>query len=203
MPKGKAWFVKLRMFMPLVVAGAALLTTGCKSLFPSSSSTEQSRWHSYDQMEASFAKIIPYHTDISGLRLLGFHPADSPNVKVLTYVDIAQIFLPNPGSRREDLPDAVRGCLDAREHSYAYLIDLRNTSSRRYGNLFLDVLGFKRKTHEEGWEFKGLILIKDDLVVYKLASGEPKISSDQKQTHPLGPLQEMDRAVLNVISIPK
>jgi len=203
MQRGKAWPVKLRMYMPLVVAGAVLLTTGCKSLFPSSSSTVQSRWHSYEQMQSAFGKITPYHTDTNGLRLLGFHPSDSPNVKVLTYVDIEQIFLPNPGSRRKDLPDAVRECIDAREQSYAYLIDLRNVSSHRYGNLFLDVLGFKRKTHEEGWEFKGLILIKDDLVVYKLSSGEPRISRDEKQTHPLGPLQEMDRAVLNVVTIPK
>ncbi|HEX4645468.1 MAG TPA: hypothetical protein VH598_07645 [Verrucomicrobiae bacterium] len=187
-------------FLSLVVGGMLFLVTGCKSLLPDKSSTVESRWQSYAGVEAAFAEIIPYHTDTNGLKTLGFYPSVSPNVKVLTYVDIIQIFMPNPCIRREDLPEAVRECIDAREKSVAYQVDFRNVNSHRHGNVFLDVLGFKRNTHEEGWEFKGLILVKNGVIVYKLASGEPRISRDDKLIHPLGPLQELDGTALHTMT---
>lgn len=199
----KKWPVKLKMLMTLVVAGAMLLAMGCQSLFPSKSSTVESRWQNYAAVESAFAKIIPYRTDTNGLKALGFYPSASPNIKILNYPEIVQIFLPNAGIEREDLPAAVRECIDAREQSCAYLIELRNVSSRRHGNLFLDMLAFKRRTHEEGWEFTGLMLVKNGVVVYKLASGEPHIARDEKRINPLGPLQEVDGAVLRLVSLAK
>lgn len=80
---------------------------------------------------------------------------------------------------------------------------MQSDNSHRYGNLLLDILGFRRKTHEYGWDFKGLILIKDGLVVYKLSSGEPQISRNETVRHPLGPLQELDGSILGVVRIPK
>lgn len=180
-----------------------LLTVGCKSLFPSKSSTVESQWKSYADVESTFEKITPGQTDTNGLKLLGIDPSLSPNVKTLTYVDIVQYFMPQPGVRLRDLPDAVRECIEARERSWAYQIDLQALHSRRYGNLVLDVFGFKRKTHEDGWRFQGIILIKQGMVVYKLSSGEPHISRNEQQVHPLGPLQELDGSLLHVVSIPK
>ena len=189
--------------MPLAVAGAMLLATGCQSLFPSKSSTVESRWPNYAAVESAFAKIIPYRTDTNGLKALGFYPSASPNIKILNYPEIVQIFLPNAGIVRQDLPAAVRECIDAREQSCAYLIELRNINSRRHGNLFLDMLAFKRKTHEEGWGFTGLMLVKNGTVVYKLASGEPQIARNEKRVNPLGPLQEVDGAIIRLVSLAK
>lgn len=189
--------------MLLVVAGAMLLGTGCKSLFPSQGSTIESRWNSYAAAQAAFDKIIPDRTGTNELKQLGFHPAVSPNVRILTYVDIMQMFMPNPGINERDLPKPVRECIENPDNCYAYLVDLRNVHSKRYGNLFLDILGFKRKTHEDGWRFKGLILIRNGLVVYKLSSGEPRISQNQKQIQPLGPLQQLDGVMFHVVTIPK
>ncbi len=78
-------------------------------------------------------------------------------------------------------------------------MELKDIQSKRHGNLFLDVFGFDRKTHVSGWRFKGLILMEDDLVVYKLSSGEPQISSDEIQVKPLGPLQELDGLVTHTV----
>jgi hypothetical protein len=196
--------VKQRIaILTLTAAGVLLLTTGCKSLFPNKSSVTDSRWHSYEHVEFDFGKIIPYHTDTNELKTLGFCPGASPNIKVLTYVDIIPIFMPNPGIQREDLPKPVQECLAAREHGCAYLIDLHDTQSRRHGNLFLDIFGFKRHTHEMGWSFKGLILLKNGVVVYKLSSGEPQISTEDDVNHPLGPFQEVDGSFLNVITVYK
>jgi hypothetical protein len=191
--------MKQRVLNLLVLLAVALLAAGCRSLFSSSQSTTVSRWNSYSEVEAAFGKITPYHTSIADLKSLGFHPAASPNVKILTYVDIVQTFMPNPAIRMEDLPPAVRECIEAKEKSRAYLVELQNILDKRHGSLILDVFGFKRKTHESGWRFKGLILIKDDLVVYKLSSGEPLVSREDKRLRPLGPLQELDNSVMRAV----
>jgi len=183
--------MKRRAVMVVVLAGM-LLTAGCKSMFSHSESSTVSHWQSYHEVNADFEKIVPNRTTVDDLRLLGFHPLVSPNVKILSYVDIVQTFMSNPAIHTKDLPDPVRACIAAKENSQAYLVELRDIRDRRHGNLFLDVFGFKRRTHESGWEFKGLILIKGNVVMYKLASGEPQISREDTKTKPLGPLQELD-----------
>ena len=184
--------MKGRMFMLMLVLAGMFLTAGCKSLFPHNESITVSRWGGYNDVDAAFGKIEPFCTTVEDLRTLGFHPNGSPNIKILTYVDIVQTFLPNAAIHKEDLPEAVRACIDAKEKSRAYLVELHDTKDKRHGNLFLDIFGFKRLTHISGWEFKGLILIKDDLVLYKLSSGEPHVSRDENKIKPLGPLQELD-----------
>ena len=194
--------MKQRM-LALIVAGAAvLLTTGCKSWFPSNTTTVESHWHSYADVQADFNKIVPYQTRTNDLKGLGFDPNISANINVLTYVDIIQIFMPNPGIRLKDLPAPVQDCIGAREKSCAYQVDFNYTNSHRYGNLVLDIFNFRRKTHVTGWDFKGLILVKDGTIVYKLSSGEPRISRNETTVHPLGPLQEVDGSIMSFVSIP-
>ena len=179
----------------MVLGALVVMACGCKSWFPSSSSTVASRWHNYDEVAEAFAKVIPNETDAEQLKALGMHPAVSPNIKILTYVDIIQIFMPNPGIRKEDLPVAVREVIEAQENGSAYLLELHNIKGKRHGNLLADMFGFKRKTHESGWEFKGLILLKGNQVAYKLSSGAPQISRDENRIKPLGPLQEVDKVL--------
>jgi hypothetical protein len=184
--------MKWRVFTWCVVLVGVLLLTGCKSLFSHGESTTVSRWKNYDKVESAFKTIVPYHTTVEDLRTMGFDPKVTPNVKTLNYVDIIQTFLPSPAIQMKDLPDAVQECIQARENSRAYLVELQDIKDQRHGYLLLDIFGFNRKTHESGWRFKGLILIKNDLVVYKLSSGEPQISRESKRVKPLGPLQELD-----------
>ena len=183
----------------LVLAGT-FPTTGCKSLFSHGESVVVSRWKNFNEVELAFETIIPAHTTVGDLRTIGFDPRVTPNVKILTYVDIVQMFLPNAGIRKADLPEAVRACIDAKEKSRAYLVELHDTKEKRHGNLFLDIFGFARRTHTSGWEFKGLILIQDDLVVYKLSSGEPQLSREDNKIKPLGPLQEIDNVLSGCIN---
>lgn len=189
--------------MLMWVTGAMLLTVGCRNLFSSSQSATVSRWKNYDDVEAAFQKITPYQTTVENLRTLGFDPKASPNVKILTYVDIIQTFMVNPAIHKSDLPDAVRECIEAKENSRAYLVELKNIQDKRHGNLLLDIFGFKRQNHESGWQFKGLILIHADLVVYKLASGEPRVAREDSKVKPLGPLQELDNTVTKAIDYVK
>jgi len=201
MAERKAWSVKNRMWMPVIVAGVMLLTSSCASLFPSKTTTVESRWKSYAEVDAAFGKIIPYQTNTNDLKTLGFYPSVSPNIKLLNHSDIVKIFLPNAAIEKKDLPGGVRDCIESPEQSYAYQIDLQKVHSKRYGNLFLDLFGFRRKTHEDGWEFKGLILIKSGIIAYKMSSGQPQISRNDKEVKPLGPLQDIGGVSVHLITI--
>jgi hypothetical protein len=195
--------MKQRLLMLLWVLGALLPTVGCRNLFPSSQSIVISRWNNYAGVESAFQKITPHQSTVKDLQALGFDPKASPNIKILTYVDIIQTFMPNPGIQKEDLPVAVRECIEAKEKSSAYLVELQDIRGKRHGNLLLDIFGFKRMTHESGWKFKGLILINTDLVVYKLSSSEPQIAREEDLVRPLGPLQELDGGMLRVVNVVK
>jgi hypothetical protein len=123
---------------------------------------------------------------------LGFDPDANPNVKILTYLDLIERFMPNPSITKEDLDAEVRACIEAREKSQAWEIELSEVKARRYGNVLLDVTGFVKKTHETGWRFNGLLLIREGRVVYKLSSGQPSVDRNERKVKPLGPLQEID-----------
>ena len=171
------------------------LTTGCRSLFTSGSNLVKSPWKDFAEAKTAFDQIIPGQTTTNELKCLGFDPFTSPNVKILTYLDVISRFLPNNSIQKTDLPESVRDCLEAKNDCQAYELDLTATQSKRYGNLFLDIFGFHRKTRETGWNFKALIVLNRGTVVYKLWSGEPNLERYETKKKPLGPLQELDGAV--------
>src|SRR5437879_4286719 len=85
--------------------------------------------------------------------------------------------------------------LPTKNDCQAFELDLTVTQSKRYGNLFLDIFGFLRKTRETGWNFKALIVLNRGTVVFKLWSGEPHLERYEKKKKSLGPLQELDSLV--------
>jgi len=123
---------------------------------------------------------------------MGLEPHSSPNIKLLTYLDVITRFLPNQSITLNDVPPDIRSCIESRDCCQAYELNLVMTRSKREGNLVLDVFNFKKKTHITGWTFTGLIIIKDGMVTYKLISGEPSVNRMEKKLRPLGPLQELD-----------
>lgn len=129
---------------------------------------------------------------------MGFDPYTVPNVRILTYLDIIERFLPNASVTKEDLHQAIRACLDNKDGCSAYELNLAVEKKERYGNVAADVFGFKRKTKITGWNFKALIVMQNNVVVYKLRSGEPALEGYEKTVKPLGPFQELDRVVLGI-----
>jgi hypothetical protein len=191
-----------RQVVILVVAlGLMVLTTGCQSLFLTRQQTTLTRWTNWDQVSLAFSSIKPNETTIGDLRTMGFDPLVTPNIKIMPYVDVVPIFMPNPNIRVDDLPIGVRVYVQAKQGNLAYLVELQNVNEKRHGNLVLDVFGFKRLTHQSGWRFKGIILIKDNVVVYALSSGEPDISLEDSNIKPLGPFQEMDGCAGAIIGL--
>ena len=185
--------------MCLLCLALVSTTTGCKSLFSSSAQRTRTPWQNFDEAQTSYEKVVPHKTTISELKELGFDPNTTPNIKILTYLDLIQRFIPNSSITLNDLQPDVRSCIESKDCCHAYEMELDMTDSKRYGNLALDVFGFNRKTKTTGWRFKALVIVKDDVVAYKIRSGEPNVDRLERKTKPLGPLQELDNIVTKVI----
>ena len=96
--------------MCLLYLALVLTTTGCKSLFSSSSQQSRTPWQNFDEAQLAYDRIVPHKTTIEELKGLGFDPHTTPNVKILTYLDLIQRFIPNSSITFKDLqPDAVGG----------------------------------------------------------------------------------------------
>ncbi|PCH85225.1 MAG: hypothetical protein COB26_08880 [Piscirickettsiaceae bacterium] len=168
---------------------SALLLSACGSPLPRSEEVTKSPWTSFDQAMAAYDKVILNKTTVKQLRQLGFDPYSTPNVKILSYLDVIQKFMPTNSVKLEQLPSSVRRCLAKQETCIAYEAHPGIIKRKRVGSVFNDLLGFKRKTIETGWRFDALIVLDNGVAVYKVWSGIPIIDSEKSRKNPLGPLQ--------------
>ncbi|MDP2166902.1 MAG: hypothetical protein Q8J64_01065 [Thermodesulfovibrionales bacterium] len=180
--------------LPLV-AIIVFMTSGCSSLLPQARQTTRSPWETFDEAKAAYDRIIPYETTTAELRELGYDPFSTPNIKILTYLDIVERFMANPSIKKQDLDEGVQSCLELKNYCSAYEAAPQNITSKRYGNVLLDLFNFRRKTKESGWKFTALIVLVDRVVVYKLWGGNPIIDNYSEKKNPLGPLQETEDIV--------
>lgn len=175
--------------------------SGCSSLLPSSKKDTKSPWNVFDEAKTSFDQIIPYKTTSEDLKNLGFDPEETPNIEYLNYLDVVQRFMPNPSIKKEELDEGLLGCISAKEACRAYEVQLKKVSKKRFGNVFLDLFGFRRQTKISGWEFKAIIVMNNDLVVYKIWGGKPKIDEVTDEKKPLGPLQNTEGILRKLVDI--
>ncbi len=172
-----------------VVILLLLLSSCSSSPLPKGEDTIRSPWTSFEQVKTAYDQIILHKTDTTDLQQLGFDPYSTPNVNILSYLDIIERFSPNNLVQPEDLPPSVRQCLAAREQCIAYEVTPKVSKSERVGNLFLDLFKFERKKIETGWLFNALIVIDHNIAVYKVWSGTPIINQHKMRKNPLGPIQ--------------
>ena len=183
----------------LIVGLIALsLNSGCSGMLPSIKQTTKSPWQRFADAKKSFDKIIPNQTRRKELKKLGFDPFRVPNVKLVTYLDLMKIFLPNQSIIMADLDPGVRSCLEAKDACQGYEVSPERLDSQRVGSVFLDLLNFRKTTITTGWRFKALIVLKDDLVVHKVWGGEPRIDETEDKRNPLGPLQNIDHIMPDI-----
>jgi hypothetical protein len=175
-----------------VLLASAFYLAGCSFLLPTERSMTQQPWKSFAEAEQAFDRVVPKQTTVEDLAAMGLDPFTAQNIKVLTYLDLMARLMPHDGFQKSDMNDDVRKCLDAKDACRAFevIVDIRH--SKRTGYALLDILGFNRKTHITGWSFDGLLVIQDDVVVYKIRSGEPNLDRKEQRIKPLGPLQELD-----------
>lgn len=188
--------MRLYLLPRLILLTALLLQMGCVSLLPSGKSIAESPWQEYSNAKAAFDSITIGKTTEEDLRTIGFDIKSSPNIKVLNYLDIAATVQSIP---IQELDPGLQACLRARADCRAYVFEPKRTYTKRVGNLVLDLLDFRRKTHETGWRFKALIVLVNNHVAYKLSSGEPKVDQFQDLINPLGPFQSPANLVTGVL----
>jgi hypothetical protein len=176
-------------FQNCFFAGVALALTGCMNLLPHGKEETRTPWTSYDDAQAMFAKIIPGQTTLSDLKALGIDPAQTDNVALLGHADVLRRLVAASSFDISRIDPALQECVAAPQVCFAYELEQTHTNRKRYGNFFLDFLNFKRRVDITGWQFDAIVVIKKELVVYKLWSGKPKIHKLEEEHSPLGPLQ--------------
>lgn len=179
-----------------LAVSACLCLAGCSSLLPSSDVVLEGQWTSFEDGQKTFDTIIPYQTTVDDLKKLGLDLQSTPNVTLLNYSDVLQRFIPSPSINSEELDTGVSDCLKAKMACRGFEIDQRVVNRNRIGNFWVDFLGFKRKVDVNGWHFRGMVLMKDRLVVYKLVNGQPLIREQETSKNPLGPFQGVGESTL-------
>lgn len=186
-PRATAWLAIV--FFPLYLGG-------CSSLLPKGETETEGPWQTFWEAQQTFDKIIPHQTTVEALKQLKLDPESNPNVTILNYSDVLRRFIPSPTISASDLEPGVQECISAKTACKGYEIDQRVMKRNRYGNFWADFLNFKRKVDIVGWRFNGVILIKDNLVVYKLTGGQPAIREREESKNPLGPFQGLGESRL-------
>jgi hypothetical protein len=180
----------------LIILVLCCFVSGCVALLPKEKKVTNTPWKTFDEAKAAFEKVVPRATTTTELKNVGFHLYSTPNIRVLNYLDIAAATLP---LQREDLSEGLALCLKAQNKCLAYQFEPQVIKSNRYGNFWLDLLNLQRKTIEEGWRFKALFVVVDNVVVEKFWSGDPIIEVDHERVNPLGPLQDSGGLILSLI----
>jgi hypothetical protein len=159
-------------------------------LLPKSKEITASPWQTYREAQQTFDLIVPGVTTAEDLRELQLDPEIMPNIAILNYSDVLRRFMLNQSVALSDLDHGVQECVKARTVCRGLEINQRLVKRHRNG-FWLDVFGFKRETHIEGFRFNALVLLKDGIVVYKLTGGQPVIQESEHTQNPLGPVQSI------------
>jgi hypothetical protein len=183
--------MKRRPAGALTVCLTVCLLSGCTGLLPRSKEVTASPWETYRQAQATFDLIVPGKTTAEDLKELSLDPETMPNIAILNYSDVLRRFMLNQSVTLSDLDRGVQECVMAKTVCRGLEINQKLVKKHRNGNFWLDLFGFKRETHTEGWRFNALVLLKDGVVVYKLTGGQPVIQESEHTQNPLGPVQSI------------
>ena len=172
--------------------GVTLALAGCGGLLlPSQSEIGSSKFATFGSVHSAFDKIALRQTSIGEMSDLGFDADTTPNVAVLSYLDIVERFMPNSSMAFDKLDPAVQECIMARTDCNGYVFKIEHHSFQRTGSLFLDLFGFVHTTEETGWTAQVLVLVQNGRVTHKLLSGEPHVQIVRDDVQPLGPMQNL------------
>lgn len=173
----------------------ALLMGGCSFLLPRARS-ESSPFKSFEEARDAIDGLVPMKSNVAELSRLGIDPAQQPNTTILTQADVVRRFVPSALLKREDLDPGVLACLEARDACRGWEMTASRINKKRTGNFLADFTNFSRHSETTGWRFNALILLVNDVVVYRAWGGQPSVNEKEVSTNPLGPLQEMGPAII-------
>jgi hypothetical protein len=181
--------------MAALCLGCAALCAGCTGLLPTGSAQASLPWKDYDAAVQALQAVVPRRSTRLDLHRQGIDPRTNPSVLILNYTDLLQRLPAATGVPPEKLDKSIADCLLAGTRCSGYQISVRQVQSRHVGNFWLDMLNFRRDVVTTGWSFNALIILVDDVVVFALSSGQPKIEDEQISRNPLGPLQGLGESL--------
>ena len=171
------------------LCGLLFMALSACNILPTEHKTTSAACSTFEDCRKIFEQITPYQTVLADLDSFGLNPNTTSNMEQLNYSDIIKRF--NYSVVHESsYPQGIRECVQATNACRGFDLVFQQTQEERTGNTMLDLLQFKRKTEKTGWIFKALLVVKGDLIVYKLMGGTPKVDETNVSTKPLGPLQE-------------
>jgi hypothetical protein len=185
-----------RIITRLAIIFLSVILAACASLLPRARTSTVGPWQNYHEAQQAFDKIVPYQSTLEDLKALKLDPASNPNITILNYSDVIRRFIPSPSVSADELAPGVRECILAKGACNGYEIVQQSNTRKRYGNFWADFLNFKRKVEVTGWVFSGVILVKDDVVIYTLAGGQPAVLQLEESKNPLGPFQGSGESAL-------
>ncbi len=173
----------------------ALAMSGCSSMLPKSNNASSS-FAQFADLRNAVESLQPMKSDLAALRRLGIDPIALPNTLILSYADILRRFAIGTVVIQEQLDAGIATCLLARDGCRGWELQVSQVSRERNGNFLADFTKFKRRTETSGWRFNALILLADDVVVYRAWGGQPFLNQVDVEINPLGPLQDIAPAVV-------
>lgn len=182
-----------------LAAALAASLAGCASLLPRSRAVDAAAFASHDAARTAFERIAPYRTTLAQLRDLGFDVRAHANVLHTPYPQWVAQLVPSPALGFEQLDVGIRDCIAAQQRCRAYEFRFGDRASARIGPFLPDFLAFRRVTRITGWRFQGVVLVRDDVVLFRNHGGESRIEHTEEQVNPLGPLQGLGQSVGSLI----
>lgn len=167
-----------------------LLLAACSSMLPKTK-TESPTFQNFDDARKAVESLTPMRSDVSTLSGLGLDPIKQPNTVILTYADIIKRVVNGSVIGKEDLDTGIVRCLEARDTCRGWEMNIARITRERNGGFWSDFFNFTRRTETTGWRFNALILLVNDVVVYRTWGGQPIVHELELHNNPLGPLQDV------------
>lgn len=173
-----------------LVLACTLLVSACGSMLPRAH-TESPTFQTFDEARQAIDALVPSRTDLAELRDKGLTPDKQPNAVILTQADIVRRVFNGGILGKEDLDPGIVTCINARNACRGWELNVARITKARTGNFLADFVNFKRRTETTGWRFNALILLVNDVVVYRGWGGQPVVNEVEVNSNPLGPFQDM------------
>lgn len=181
--------IAMRAAGVLACALSVMAVSGCSSLLPRGSTGVSKPWESFDQARTTFDGVVLNTTKLNDLTAMGIDPGQTPNVLQLSHAEVLKRLMPPVSVPISALEPGVQACLAAQSGCRGLEVEQRVLKRERVSPFVLDFLNFQRTTQTTGWRFNALFVMVDDVVVYKLWTGQPKITEVESVRNPLGPFQ--------------
>ena len=150
----------------------------------------------FDEARQAIEGLVPKKSTVETLSALGLTPAKQPNTLILTQADVVRRTVNGSVLSKEDLDPGILTCINARDACRGWEFNVARIAKTRTGNFWADFVNFKRRTETTGWRFNALVLLVNDVVVYRGWGGQPVVNEVEVNTNPLGPLQDMGPSVI-------